>query len=52
MKVRFQHRFLGLLCDTYYIELIIANYYSQWVSSARQYTKKSYTDLTPDLRQK
>ena len=22
-----------------------------WVSGARQYTKKSYTDLTPDLRQ-
>ena len=23
-----------------------------WVSSARPYTKKSYRDLTPDLRQK
>jgi hypothetical protein len=23
-----------------------------WVSVARQYTKKSYTDLTPDLREK
>ena len=25
---------------------------SQWVSGARQYTKNSYRDLTPDLRQK
>ena len=23
-----------------------------WVSGPRQYTKNSYTDLTPDLRQK
>ena len=23
-----------------------------WVSGARQYTKKIYTDLTPDLKQK
>ena len=25
---------------------------SLWVSGARQYTKNSYRDLTPDLRQK
>ena len=30
----------------------LVEFNSLWVSGARQYTKKFYRDLTPDLRQK